>query len=97
MSKGTSSLHSKELSGQIIVSTRYNAGCNYAAEGELGKAEAALKKAEEVAKKFLQEEGEENISIYSKSYWLFVTPPAPLAMQSVRCAFFFYFQELTLI
>ena len=29
--------------------------------GELGKAEAALKKAEEVAKKFLQEEGEEDI------------------------------------
>ena len=43
---------------------RYNAGCNHAAVGELGKAEAALKKAEEVAKKFLQEEGEENISIY---------------------------------
>ena len=29
--------------------------------GELGKAEIALKKAEEVAKKFLQEEGEEDI------------------------------------
>ena len=29
--------------------------------GELGKAETALKKAEEVAKKFLQEEGEEDI------------------------------------
>ena len=28
--------------------------------GELGKAETALKKAEEVAKKFLQEEGEQN-------------------------------------
>ena len=32
---------------------------------------------------------------YSKSYWLFVTPPAPLADKSVRCAFFFYFRELT--
>ena len=51
-------LHSKELYGQIILSTRYNAGCNHAAVGELGKAETALKKAEEVAKKFLQEEGE---------------------------------------
>jgi len=40
---------------------RYNAGCNHAAVGELGKAETALKKAEEVAKKFLQEEGEEDI------------------------------------
>ena len=28
--------------------------------GELGKAETALKKAEEVAKKFLQEEGEQD-------------------------------------
>ena len=41
-----------------MFSNRYNAGCNHAAVGELGKAETALKKAEEVAKKFLQEEGE---------------------------------------
>lgn len=45
----------------LNATTRYNAGCNHAAVGELGKAEAALKKAEEVAKKFLQEEGEEDI------------------------------------
>ena len=41
-----------------LFHNRYNAGCNHAAVGELGKAETALKKAEEVAKKFLQEEGE---------------------------------------
>ena len=33
---------------------------------------------------------------YSKFCWLFVTPPAPLTDKSVRCAFFFYFRELTL-
>ena len=32
---------------------------------------------------------------YSKFYRLFVTPTAPFADKSVRCAFFVYFQELT--
>lgn len=35
---------------------RYNAGCNYAAVGDLKKAESVLKKAEEVAKTFLAED-----------------------------------------
>jgi len=40
---------------------RYNAGCNLAAVGDLVKAETVLKKAEETARKFLVEEGEEDI------------------------------------
>jgi len=40
---------------------RYNAGCNHASVGDWTKAETVLKKAEEVARKFLTEEGEEDI------------------------------------
>lgn len=46
---------------QDTFEQRYNAACNLAAVGELGKAEAALRKAEEVAKAFLKEEGEEDV------------------------------------
>ena len=40
---------------------RYNAGCNYAAVQEWKQAEAALTKAEEVAKEFLAGDAEEEI------------------------------------
>lgn len=49
------------LDCQDTFEQRYNAACNLAAVGELGKAEAALRKAEEVAKAFLKEEGDEDV------------------------------------
>jgi len=40
---------------------KYNAGCNLAAVGELAKAESVLKEADKDARRFLEEEGEEDV------------------------------------
>lgn len=40
---------------------KYNAGCNLAAVGELARAETVLKEAEKDARRFLMEEGEEDV------------------------------------